>query len=57
MLPYDVLAAFRSASSEVLEEASQESEIAGRIYKSYMDFYASARAYHDISERAYINVR
>jgi TRAP-type mannitol/chloroaromatic compound transport system substrate-binding protein len=56
-LPDDVLAAFRSASAEVLEEASHESEIAGRIYASYMTFYANVRAYHDISERAYINVR
>jgi TRAP-type mannitol/chloroaromatic compound transport system substrate-binding protein len=56
-LPDDVLVAFREASEEVLLEASQADDISARIYKSYMDFYADVRAYHDISERAYINVR
>ena len=56
-LPDDVLDRLRSVAKEVVEEAAQDNELAARIHRSYMDFLVSVKAYHEISERAYINVR
>lgn len=56
-LPDDVLDEFRLAAAAVVEETAQNNELAGRIYRSYMNFLNEVRAYHEISERAYINAR
>lgn len=56
-LPDDVIAQLRDASADVVAEAAQESELAKRIYDSYMAFLQDVRAYHAISEQAYINAR
>lgn len=56
-LPDDVLDRLRSIALEVVEEGAQDNELAVRIHRSYMDFLTSVRAYHEITERAYINVR
>lgn len=56
-LPDDVIAQLRGASADVVAEAAQESELAKRIYDSYMAFLQDVRAYHAISEQAYINAR
>jgi len=56
-LPDDVLDEFRLAAAAVVEETAQNNELAGRIHRSYMNFLNEVRAYHEISERAYINAR
>ena len=56
-LPDDVIAQLRDASTDVVAEAAEESELAKRIYDSYMAFLEDVRAYHAISEQAYINAR
>ncbi|MEM9620516.1 MAG: TRAP transporter substrate-binding protein [Pseudomonadota bacterium] len=56
-LPDDVLAALREAAEEVLSESAGTDPLAQRIYTSYMEFFADVRAYHAISEQAYINAR
>jgi TRAP-type mannitol/chloroaromatic compound transport system substrate-binding protein len=56
-LPDDVLDRLRAIALEVVEEGAQDNELAVRIHRSYMDFLTSVKAYHEISERAYINVR
>jgi len=56
-LPDDVIAQLRDASADVVAEAAEESELAKRIYDSYMAFLEDVRAYHAISEQAYINAR
>ena len=56
-LPDDVLERFRELSEEVVTEAAADDELAGRILASYQSFLAEVRAYHAISEQAYINAR
>ena len=56
-LPDDVIAQLRDSSTDVVAEAAEESELAKRIYDSYMAFLEDVRAYHAISEQAYINAR
>ncbi len=56
-LPDDVLAELKAASTAVLEEVAGEDELAQKIYRSYMDFFADVRAYHQISEQAYLQAR
>ena len=56
-LPDDVIAELRTVSAEVVAEAAAENELAQRIYDSYMGFLEDVRAYHEISEQAYINAR
>ena len=56
-LPDDVLASLKAAAAQVIAETAQSDELAGRIHRSYMDFLAQVRAYHEISERAYSNAR
>jgi hypothetical protein len=41
----------------VVEEAAGESELARRIYDSYMTFYAGVKNYHRLTEQAYLEVR
>ena len=56
-LPDDVLEELKAAAEQVVAEAAGSDELAGRIYDSYMKFYADVKAYHAISEQAYINAR
>ena len=56
-LPADVLAKLKSISHEVVAEAAGESDLARRIYDSYMTFYAGVREYHRLTEQAYLEVR
>ncbi len=56
-LPDDVIAVLRDAAAEVVAEVAQENELSQRIYDSYMAFYSEVRAYHAISEQAYLNAR
>ena len=56
-LPADVLAALREASDEVVAEVATDDPLAQKIYDSYMSFYADVKAYHAMSEQAYLNAR
>ncbi|MEQ8484248.1 MAG: TRAP transporter substrate-binding protein [Pseudomonadales bacterium] len=56
-LPDDVLASLRTASHEVVAELAKDSELAGRIHRSYTGFLEQVREYQAISEQAYINAR
>ncbi len=53
----EVFAGFRNASATVLEDASKESEIAGRIYKSFHENLDNSIRWTRISEEAYVNMR
>ena len=56
-LPDEVLLALAKASEEVLAELVAQDSMAAKINQSYTSFYKNVRAYHQISERAYINSR
>lgn len=56
-LPDEVLLALAKASEEVLAELVAQDSMAAKINQSYTSFYENVRAYHQISERAYINAR
>lgn len=56
-LPDDVITALNEAALEVVSEAAKTDEISQRIYDSYMTFLKDVREYHDVSEKAYINIR
>jgi TRAP-type mannitol/chloroaromatic compound transport system substrate-binding protein len=56
-LPDDVLQRLREAADEVLAEIAAEDELAQRVYDSYSEYLELMRAYHDITEKAYINAR
>ena len=56
-LPDEVLLVLAKASEEVLAELVAQDSMAAKINQSYTSFYKNVRAYHQISERAYINAR
>jgi TRAP-type mannitol/chloroaromatic compound transport system substrate-binding protein len=56
-LPDDVLLALYKASQDVMQELIGQDPMAARVYESYQLFYDGVRAYHHISEQAYINAR
>lgn len=56
-LPDDVLDRLESASRAVVKESAQGNELAKRIYDSYTTFLDDVRAYHQVSEQAYIEAR
>ena len=57
-LPDDVLEAIRRVSYRKTEElAAGDDELIRRIYDSYRQYRDGVIAYHEISERAYINAR
>jgi TRAP-type mannitol/chloroaromatic compound transport system substrate-binding protein len=53
----DVLARLKQLSDEVVHEVAQKSDLGRRVFDSYNKFYQQAKAWHDISERAYLNAR
>jgi len=55
--PPGVLRELRTLSEEVLAEVGARSEIAGRIHDSYTGYLEDVRAWHAISERAYLDAR
>lgn len=56
-LPDDVLDRLRTLSEQVVREAAGDDPLAQEIYTSYMKFLSEVKAYHEISEQAYLNVR
>ncbi|MEM6707446.1 MAG: TRAP transporter substrate-binding protein [Pseudomonadota bacterium] len=56
-LPDDVLKKLHAISLDVVEESIGDDPLARKIYDSYMSFLADVRAYHEITEQAFMNVR
>jgi TRAP-type mannitol/chloroaromatic compound transport system substrate-binding protein len=56
-LPDDVIERLKAESAVVVAEIADNNELARRIHGSYTRFLDEVRAYHAISEQAYINVR
>ena len=56
-LPDDVLIKLRNISAEVMQEFIKGDEMAQKIYESYNSFKKEVTAYHEISEKAYIETR
>lgn len=56
-LPDDVLQVLYENSKIALEALANSDPIAGKIAASYASFATDVRAYHEISERAYLNAR
>jgi TRAP-type mannitol/chloroaromatic compound transport system substrate-binding protein len=55
--PASVLARLRELSAEVVAEIAAGDAQSARVYESYRAFQRQVMAWHDISERAYMNVR
>jgi len=56
-LPDDVLALLKEKSDEVMARLVAGDPMARKVYASYREFLGAVRAYHAISEQAYINAR
>ncbi|MEM7098876.1 MAG: TRAP transporter substrate-binding protein [Pseudomonadota bacterium] len=56
-LPADVIAELKQAAADVVAETASADALSQKIYDSYMAFLADVKAYHAISEQAYINAR
>lgn len=55
--PDDVLAKLKQLSAEVVEEIAEQDAVSKKVYDSYLKFRNQVVAWHDISERAYLNAR
>ncbi len=55
--PDEVLAELRRLSDEVVAEIADKDPIGRKVYDSYHKFRQQAIAWHDVSERAYLNAR
>ena len=55
--PDDVLKHLSDISAEVVLEMSQETELMGRIYESYIAYRELVFPWTDISDRAIVNLR
>jgi TRAP-type mannitol/chloroaromatic compound transport system substrate-binding protein len=55
--PSPVLDKLRELSAEVVAELAGQDELSARVYESYSQFLQQVVAWHDISERTYLNVR
>lgn len=56
-LPDDVLAKLRELSEQVLEEQAAADPMSGKVYASFKTFRANVKAWHAVSEQAYIEAR
>jgi len=56
-LPDDVLKALWEGSQVAMEKLVAGDPMAAKVYASFQSFYDGVRAYHHISEQAYINAR
>jgi TRAP-type mannitol/chloroaromatic compound transport system substrate-binding protein len=56
-LPDDVLLALYQQSQVVMQQLVDSDPLAAKVHESYQAFYDGVRAYHHISEQAYINAR
>ena len=55
--PPSVLAELRTLSDDVLAELAGASPLAGRIHASYTAYLSNVRAWHAVSEQAYLDAR
>ncbi|WP_339719427.1 TRAP transporter substrate-binding protein [Marinomonas primoryensis] len=55
--PQDLLLALKKASDETLEEVAANDPESQKVYYSFKKFLDSVSAWHDVSERAFINAR
>ena len=55
--PDDVLKQLRKVSDEVVAEVAKNDPMSKKVYDSYIKFREEAMAWHDVSERAYLNAR
>jgi len=56
-LPDDVLKTLRTLSDEVVGEVAAKDKMSQKVYESFTKFREQVTAWHDISERAYLNAR
>jgi len=56
-LPDDVLAALYRGGQQAMEKLVAEDPLAAKVNASFQAFLKDVRAYHEISEQSYINVR
>jgi TRAP-type mannitol/chloroaromatic compound transport system substrate-binding protein len=55
--PKPVLDKLRSISEQVVAEIAAHDALSAKVYESYLNFRQQVVAWHDISERTYLNVR
>lgn len=55
--PQEVLDKFRQLSQQVVAEVVGDDPFAREIYDSYQQFLSKSKAWFDVSERAYLNIR
>lgn len=55
--PDDVLKKLQVLSDEVVAEVAAGDPMSGKVYKSYKAYRDSVKAYHAVTEQAYINAR
>ena len=55
--PDDVLQQLKKVSEEVVAEIAEKDAISKKVYQSYKQFRDQVMAWHDVSERAYLNAR
>ncbi len=55
--PRPVLDKLRTISEEVVAEIAAQDALSAKVYQSYQTFRKQVVAWHDISERTYLNVR
>ena len=55
--PEDVMEKLRQLSAQVVEDVAGADPFAREIYDSYQGFLAKSKAWYNLSERAYLNLR
>jgi TRAP-type mannitol/chloroaromatic compound transport system substrate-binding protein len=55
--PDDVLTQLHALSDEVVAEVAAKDKLSGKVYTSFKKFRDQVVAWHDVSERAYLNAR
>ncbi|MBD3671037.1 MAG: TRAP transporter substrate-binding protein [Gammaproteobacteria bacterium] len=55
--PDEVLKQIREVSEQVVAEVAENDPMSKKVYDSYIQFREQAMAWHDVSERAYLNAR
>lgn len=55
--PDEVLIKLKALSEEVVAEVAAKDPMSKKVYESFMRFRTQAIAWHDVSERAYLNAR
>ena len=56
-LPDDVIKKLRSLSDEVVSDVASKDALSKKVYESFTKFREQVVAWHDVSEKAYLNAR